>query len=65
MACPIVIPGESRKLIVSLTVAEEVKGQLKLVNVRPHVYKLLDTAGLTQVFSMFDSIADGLKSFES
>ena len=52
------------ELIVSLTIAEGSKGTLKLVNVQPHVYKLLDTAGLIPSFQMFDSVETGLKSFE-
>lgn len=53
------------ELIRSFTLAKDVQGQLKLVNVQPHLHKLLDTAGLAQTFPMFDSMADGLKSFES
>ena len=53
------------ELIVSLTIAEGSQGILKLVNVQPFVYKLLDTSGLTGSFQMFDSMEAGLKSFES
>ena len=53
------------ELIVSLTIAEGSHGTLKLVNVQPYVYKLLDRAGLVASFQMFDSMEAGLKSFES
>ena len=53
------------ELIVSLTIVEGAQGTLKLVNVPPHVYKLLDTAGLAVSFQIFDSIETGLRSFES
>ena len=53
------------ELVATLTMTQDAKAALRLVNVRPYVYTLLNTAGLIGLFQVFDSIETGLKSFES
>ena len=46
-------------------ITEGSKETIKLVNLQPCVYKLLDTSGLAGSFEMLDSMEVGLNSFES
>ncbi len=46
-------------------ITEGSKETLKLVNLQPYVYKLLDTSGLAGSFEMLDSMELGLNSFAS